>query len=536
MNPITNKKYLWLFRLGLFLIAGGSAWYLSVCMALAPWGFSDSAMYFSSARNLANGVGLGMVSADGVYTPLQIFAPFYPIVLSLFAHFNLDLIQVNVVLNILFFAILVMACGWLFYRISESWLLSLCFSLLIAATPVLARDYTSLMSEPLAIVLGIPGFLLLLLAIKSKSVWRLVLSALLIGLSFFTRYAFVAFPIAGVLAVFFLSRSTWKKRIADTMLFAVVSLLPMGSWVIRQVLEQTSIGARKYVFDGSALERTQKFVSSFYDVIKYWFPYRSNMIPGISAEVFVPILLSVFILIVAGGLIFSAILRKTHERQYGVWLLLLGFIFLAVAYCGFLLITVIISSQLISIDGRMLSPLPIMIYGILMAASLSLALKIHPKFLLPIAGLLVTLCFVVFNYMDLETYLINVSTYPDGYASPEWKGKPIFDEAKKISPETPVISNSPNILLFYTNQSAYSLSSELKSNPTSVTLADMDKLNELMVEKCSVIIILNPHRSNAYEHKKNPVSAKDIELLSNIFTTVYDNKDGKVLMYKDCIK
>lgn len=536
MNPITNKKFLWLFWLALLLVAGGSAWYLSVCMAFAPWGFSDSVMYFSSARNLANGVGLGMVSADGVYTPLQIFAPFYPIVLSLFAHFNLDLIQVNVVLNILFFALLVMACGWLFYRLSGSWLLALCFALLISATPVLARDYTSLMSEPLAIVLGIPGFLLLLLAIKIRSVWRLLLAGLLLGLSFMTRYAFVAFPIAGVLAVFFLSQSTLKKRFVDTLFLGTISILPMGSWVIRQVLEQSSIGARKYVLDGSSLERAHLFFSSFYKVIKYWFPYRSNMIPGISAEVFVPILLSVFILIATGGLIFSAILRKTHERQYGVWLLMLGFIFLAVAYCGFLLITVIISTQLISIDGRMLSPLPIMIYGILLAASLSLAIKFHAKFSLPIAGLLITVLFISYNMLELQAYQTNMTANPDGYASPTWRGKPIFTAAKNIPAGAPILSNAPNIVLFYTNVNSYFLSSEQKSNRTTATLADFAMIDRLMKDECGAIVILNQKSVNVDEKRNKPMSVNDLNILSKAFTAIYDEKDGKILMYKDCIK
>ncbi|MPN29990.1 hypothetical protein SDC9_177447 [bioreactor metagenome] len=138
--------------------------------------------------------------------------------------------------------------------------------------------------------------------------------------------------------------------------------------------------------------------------------------------------------------------------------------------------------------------------------------------------------------MNLQTYLINVSTFPDGYASPEWKGKPIFTEAKKITPEAPIITNAPNILLFYTNESAYFLSSELKSTATSVTLADMDNINKLMIDNCGAIIILNPVRANAYEHKKNPASNNDIEVLSKLFISVYDKKDGKILMYKDCIK
>jgi 4-amino-4-deoxy-L-arabinose transferase-like glycosyltransferase len=54
----------------------------------------------------------------------------------------------------------------------------------------MATNYTSMMSEPLTITLGVSGFMLLLLAIKTGSLWRLVLAGLLTGLSFMTRYAF----------------------------------------------------------------------------------------------------------------------------------------------------------------------------------------------------------------------------------------------------------------------------------------------------------------------------------------------------------
>jgi hypothetical protein len=135
MNSITNKKYLALFWLGLLLLAGGAVWYLGVCTAFAPWGFSDTATYFSSARNLAQGIGLGVVNADGSFAPLTVHAPLYSIVLAPFAALGLDLITVSRVLDLVLFAALILSCGWLFYRVSESWLLALCFALLVATTP-----------------------------------------------------------------------------------------------------------------------------------------------------------------------------------------------------------------------------------------------------------------------------------------------------------------------------------------------------------------------------------------------------------------
>lgn len=103
MTNFSDKTKQILFFISLILVAGASAWYLAVCTSFAPWGFSDSTTYFTSARNLANGTGLGTLNADGSFSPLQVFAPLFSIVLSLFAKFGADLIVTSRILDILFF-------------------------------------------------------------------------------------------------------------------------------------------------------------------------------------------------------------------------------------------------------------------------------------------------------------------------------------------------------------------------------------------------------------------------------------------------
>lgn len=534
MNAISQKKFLWLFWLGLLIIAGLASWYLAACMAFAPWGFSDTATYFSSARNLARGLGLGTYSADGTFLPLEIFAPFYSIVLSPFA--GLDLIAVSRVLDVVFFALLILSSGWLFYRVSDSWLLALCFSVLIAMTPALARDYTSMMSEPLAIALGLPGFLLLLLALKRDSFWLLFFAGLLAALASLTRYALVAIPVAGTLSVLLMARLPWRKRLKNGAIYAAVSFLPIVAWLARQWLMNGSVGSRHYSLNIDFKAKIVDFFTHVVKVTKYWFPYRTGMIPGVTADFFTPVLAALFVIVVAGGLILSLTLHRIDDRQFCTGLLIFGFILLIAAYLGFLFLTYTVSSETISLDERMLSPLPVMVYALLLAASLSLALKLHPHFSWPVIGLLLTLCFAVFNYIPLRTYLINVSTYPDGYASPDWKDKPIFAAAQKLSAQNPLLSNAPDILLFYNNQSVYYLSRAKRSGQTIVTLADTANLKKLMSEDCGAIVLFDPSKADAYEHRPQPLSEQDVKELQTLYISFYAGKDGEILLDPQCMK
>jgi hypothetical protein len=150
-------------RFSVITLAGG--YYIYACVKYAPWGFSDSTTYLASARNLASGAGLGVFNADGSFSPLQIFAPFYPVLLSMFAAKGRDLVSIAGTLDMFLFMTLIGTCGWLFFRLSQSKIGALCFAALITFTPALINAYTSIMSEPLAITLGTSGFLLLLLSL-----------------------------------------------------------------------------------------------------------------------------------------------------------------------------------------------------------------------------------------------------------------------------------------------------------------------------------------------------------------------------------
>ncbi len=528
-----KKNQTILFVITLALITLGTGLYISRCTDYAPWGFSDSATYLSSARNLAAGAGLGVLNPDGTFAPLLIFAPFYSIFLSPFAAFGADLVSVAGILDIVFFALLVAGSGGLFYLLTRSYWVSSAFALLIATTPVLLTAYTSIMSEPLAIVLGIPGFLLLLYAVKQSSTKWLVVSALLSGLSLFTRYAFFAFATAGIVCVLFLSDKPLRKRLLDALKYAVISLAPMSVWVIIQLLSKFSIGSRHYTLGFSFAEKLTQFFSQVYEVVKYWLPYRSDMIPGVSAEVFRPLLLLFFIAVILFGFILSARLRK-DPAQRSLWLLIIGLAVLMIFYGAMLLVTFSISTELISLDDRMLSPMIPVIYGLLITCALAIDQKLHPKVTFPILAAIIALFFFAYHYSPVRSYPAQIGKFPNGYTSSVWKENPLLTGEIVIPADKPLVSNAPDILLFYTNRNAYYLSESAGSVGTSVSVLDQTKLSALMTENCAVLVLFDPNKAEQFEHLNDPITNQQADDLQSKYQSLYTSENGNLLLDDQC--
>ncbi len=514
----------------LALISTGAGLYIADCTSYAPWGFSDSTAYLSAARNLAAGKGLGTLNPDGSFSPLLIFAPFYSILLSLFAYFKADLISTVRILDITFFVILIASCGWLFYLITRSFWVSLCVALLITTTPVLGSVFTSIMSEPLAIVLGVPGFLLLIYALRQNSTPWLVVSAILAALSLLTRYAFAAFPAAGVFCLLLLSNKTLSKKISDTLKYGVISFGPMLIWIAVQLISKNTVGARTYSMDFSVSEKFTQFGSQLIAVLKYWLPYRTNMIPGLQANIFRPVLLLLFEVIILLGLYFGLKKYLAPEHQI-TGLLSFGFAFLIATYLLVLFSTYLVSTETISIDDRMLSPIIPIFYAMILSCALTVGQMLHSRISFPIIPVAVALFFLIYNFQPFQAYPIVVGNFPNGYTSPIWKENPILTGEINLPSDRPLITNAPDILLFYTNRSAYTLSVDSDSR---LAINSQTSLDELLHKQCAVLVLFDPANTQRFEQLPDPISSAVVIRLQSQLDTEYSSQHGLILTDNMC--
>lgn len=527
------KKYQKLILLALLAIISVSAGcYIAECTKYAPWGFSDSTAYLSAARNFAAGKGLGLINPDGGFSPLLIFAPLYSIILGLFAFFKADLITVARLMDIAFFATLIASCGWLFYLITHSFWSSLLIALIIFTTPLLGVSFTSIMSEPLAMVLGLPGFFLLIYALRQNSSKALIFSAILAGLALLTRYAFAAFPAAGVLCILLLSNKTFTKRISDTLKFGLISFGPMLAWIVFQLMSNNTVGARTYSMDFSFSDKLSQFISQVFSVIKYWLPYRSNMIPGLTADVFRPVLLLLFAVIILLGLYFGVKKYFSPEHQI-TGLLSIGYVFFIAVYILVLFVTYLISTETISIDDRMLSPLLPIFYALILACALSIGQRIHPRISFPFIPVAVAIFFLIYNFQPFKAYPIEIGGYPNGYSSPVWKENPILTGEINLPVNRPLITNAPDILLFYTNRSAFTLSMDSDSN---LYISGDNSLEDLLHRQCAVMVLFDPVNTQRFEQLPDSITAEVIVDLQSQLDKRYESNNGLILTDTNCSK
>jgi hypothetical protein len=241
-----------------------------------------------------------------------------------------------------------------------------------------------------------------------------------------TRYPFFSYALAGFLAILFFHDAPYRKRLKRGIIFSLLSLLPLAVWLLIQLFFSQSVGARHYSLDFSILEKVNQFFGMLIDVLKYWFPYRTNMIPRLSAATFRPILFT----IMATGLLISAFLiiknRKSSQFAQQRFHLLAGLVMLAVSYTLMLLLTYSVSKELISVDERMLSPMIPVLYAVLLLGSLVIDQNILPKVALPFVTGVIVLLFILYNYGFMRTHPSEIGIFPNGYTSSIWKEIPFL--------------------------------------------------------------------------------------------------------------
>src|SRR5262245_59310903 len=188
----------------------------------------DSVVYLEAARNLA--AGRGLVSSDeGVeLRPLTRFPPAYPVAIALLSALGPDSLDAARWLALALLGANVGLVGLLVARSAPGarWLPAVGAGL-IACSPEIAMLHGAALSEPLFLLLGFSGLLLLARHLEQPGDAALLAAALSIGLATLTRYVGLALVVTGLLAILLASNLPGRRRARSAALFAAASLLPI---------------------------------------------------------------------------------------------------------------------------------------------------------------------------------------------------------------------------------------------------------------------------------------------------------------------
>lgn len=194
----------------------------------------DSIVYINTARSVVHGGGF--FEFKGI--PVTDFPIDYPTFLSIILFFSrVDLVQCGHIINMFLYFCLIYLSGGIINHIStkNKWI-KISFLFLIVFSPALLGIYTMLWSETLFLVMTLLFFVALHKYGQKKTIFTLVVVAIIAGLSCIVRYAGVTLVGAGGLMILLDRKSQPGKKIGHLFLFGSIGISFLVANLIRNYL------------------------------------------------------------------------------------------------------------------------------------------------------------------------------------------------------------------------------------------------------------------------------------------------------------
>jgi len=511
-----------LIPIGLIVILGIIGFLLILyATQLGPWAYSDSTVYIVSARNLLAGRGLGIVKPSGTLDPLSHFPPLFPLTLSALGLFGIDLVVAARWLNALLFGSTVLMVG-VFLNSLTGWpLLSIAVSVVILTSPVLLDLHSGAMSEPLFFFTGLMSLFLMVFYLKSgKRTW-LISTAIAAGMASVTRYIGSAYLITGVLSLLLVRRCAFKRRIADILVYSLVGGLPMILFL--GWLNSPSIQShpRLYQFNtGNLWFSLIPVRKAIVNELLGWIPF-ADQLPPFSYRtklVIVSVIAFLFLFLIAVGIRRRQPARKDWRIHNG-FLSICVFILFIIPYIGMMTFAYLYAwpKPGSGLGERMFSPvylaLLVSIFLVWFFLCSSITIRVWHN-IVPITASFLLVASSIPNSFATVRSLHNDGR---GFTSKSWRASETIEALKGIPPETFLISNEEEAILFHTNRPAYDIPELRRSEPlpSFQRFGDDDESNvqRLFREQGAALVLF--HTINVHFY---PLYHEDVDQRLKAFT------------------
>ncbi|MCL4415689.1 MAG: hypothetical protein M1365_03155, partial [Actinobacteria bacterium] len=358
-----RKKFLFVIIVLVFIALSGFGLILLLTFKMGPGLSPDSVAYIAAARNILNGRGIAvLLNNDG--TPLNLWQPvylnetvhifkwppLYPLILSLTEISGVDIIEGSRWLNSAIFGLNIFLMGFIIMKITKSILLPVLTSLLFLFSKEIIFIHHMAWSEPLFILLAFLGLFLLINFFWTKKLSLLLLSALITGLAFLTRYSGAALVITGTAGLILLNREKITRKILQSFIFIAISCLPAGIWLLGLQFLKKGFSVRRLVLNPVKPDEIKIMLDN---ITKWLFPGSITFILRIILTIVI------IILIIAGFLIINIKTRDKNEyvQQKKINQAALLFLAFVIFYSGFNILTRLVAGANLDFwDNRHLAP------------------------------------------------------------------------------------------------------------------------------------------------------------------------------------
>jgi len=229
----------------------------------------DSVIYISAAKSLLEGQGLYV---GGV--PMTHFPPVYSLLIAFGGLFTDDLISSTRWLHVFFYtanAFLFAYCIYVSTR--RNFLAMVAGLLLFFSLPAVLIVHADALSESPFIFFSLLTFLLLYHSFATDRKIYLLFSALVMGLAIATRYVGIALLPPFIVGIFLFKKSTIKTKILTSLWSIAIAIIPITTWVIRNLILTSSAVNRTITFHPIDIKRIKSMIDTLHNFI---FPSLEN--------------------------------------------------------------------------------------------------------------------------------------------------------------------------------------------------------------------------------------------------------------------
>jgi len=452
------------------------------------WGIGispDSVVYIGGARNLIQGRGFSMPTAETPAEPITHHAPLYSALLALPGRIGIDPLIGSRLINAALFGANIALAWFLIARFLPGaskaavvWLSAL-GAWFILTSPTLLEIHLMAWSEALFLFLGFLGFYLLARYLEFSKTRDLVGSIVLVAMAMLTRYAGVVMAATGILVIMLFLHKSWGDRIKEALLFGVMSILPLGVWLIRNLLIAGTATNRELFFH--PIDKSQ--ISFAITTCTSWL-----LIPDATPNwIKLPLLLGV-----ASTVLIAFRLTVINKAEIP-WIIKILVIFIPI-YFVFLAFSVSFLDANTLLDERILSPVYIASLILLVYSIRQIMEKLSS---LPIART-VMICVVIvlaggyiYQGGKLVTEAYNLGL---GFDSVAWERSKTLGLIEALPAGIPIYTNAPEAVYIHTGRPAsrippkYDKANQQSNNAYTL---EVNNMRTALVNRGGVVVIFN---------------------------------------------
>jgi hypothetical protein len=441
----------------------------------------DSVQYITWARNFLQ--YHSFTTPKGDY--LTLWPPLYPLLISLSKMVGINEFLSTRLISSISFGLIIFVTGLWCLKYSRSLLLSIIGSLLVFSKAIIQACCWA-WSDPLFVLFTL-AFLLLIPEILNNPTYKLVLMlALVTSAATLTRYTgVVLFPV-GAFALFF-GIKQFRKKIIFTFIWGLVSVIPIGLWMLRTYRLTGSITGLRFTHHRPVFP----FLNEIGVFFSSWFIAKNTQsIPGW-------IFLALFSIIISA--IFILYIYKLIESKNTNWPVLAICLFI-IAHILLLIYSAYNSCFGGPIEERFLSPL----YPLMIMLFMFSAIKLYAftaKYVRFAVVILYVLGISIWSYAAFnQTYSITKFLYHQGFglANATWKNSQTIAWLKYNKLNGKIYTNdSPALYILADMDSCLSPAKlDCNPNPESIRLKqeEMEKFKSgLATDKNTYLIWFARH-------------------------------------------